>query len=66
MTPWPEGPSQYYWASSPSYSLVVVVIQVLGDGLLCQLFRVLVFEAVYLFRELEVILFGVLLLLLHL
>ncbi len=66
VPPWPEGPSQYYWASSPSYSLVIFVVQVLGDGHLCSMLQVLIIEAVYLFRELGVILFGVLLLLLHL
>ena len=55
-----SGLSQYYWASSPSYSLDVV--QVLLYGLRSWLLELLVLSFIYLLWELMVLLFIVILL----
>jgi hypothetical protein len=59
--PMASGLSQYYWASSPSYSLLVV--QVLLNGLHSWILEILLLSVLYLVREL-LVLFIVLLFLL--
>ena len=55
--PMPSGLSQYYWASSPSYSYVV--IQEVAGVQRCWLLEIFVFSVICLVRELVVLLLEV-------
>ena len=61
--PMASGLSQYYWASSPSYSLLVV--QVLLNGLHSWILEILLLSVLYLVRELLVLFIVLLFLLLQ-
>ena len=58
VDPMASGLSQYYWASSPSYSYVVVVQEEAGVQR-CWLLEIFVFSVVCLVRELVVLLLEV-------
>ena len=57
VAPMASGLSQYYWASSPSYSYVVV--QEVAGVQRCWLLEIFVFSVICLVRELVVLLLEV-------